>query len=79
MTMEHKVGEMKPLEPISDKQAMQELIDYILGKDWYVVDPLSQAQVNAIAVEEIKRKWDMLTNKKLKDKWNNVINKLKFR
>ena len=77
--MEHKVGEMKPLEPISDKQAMQELIDYILGKDWYVVDPLSQAQVNAIAVEEIKRKWDMLTNKKLKDKWNNVINKLKFR
>ena len=79
MTMEHKVGEMKPLEPIYDKQAMQELIDYILGKDWYVVDPLSQAQVNAIAVEEIKRKWDMLTNKKLKDKWNNVINKLKFR
>ena len=73
------IGEMKPLEPMSDRQAMQELIDYILGKDWYVVDPLNQAQVNAIAVEEIKRKWDMLTNKKLKDKWNNVINKLKFK
>ena len=77
--MEWKIGEMKSLEPMSDRQAMQELIDYILGKDWYVVDPLSQAQVNAIAVEEIKRKWDMLTNKKLKDKWNNVINKLKFK
>jgi hypothetical protein len=73
--MERKIGEMKPLEPMSDRQAMQELINYILGKDWYVVDPLSQAQVTAIAVEEIKRKWDMLTNKKLKDKWNNIIDK----
>lgn len=77
--MERKIGEMKPLEPMSDRQAIQELIDYILGKDWYVVDPLSQAQVNAIAVEEIKRKWDMLTNKKLKDKWNNIIDKVKFK
>lgn len=77
--MERKMGEMKPLKPMSDRQAMQELIDYILGEDWYVVDPLSQAQVNAIVVEEIKRKWDMLTNKKLKDKWNSVINKLKFK
>ena len=77
--MKWKIGEMKSLEPMSDRQAMQELIDYILGKDWYVVDPLSQAQVNAIAVEEIKRKWDMLTNKKLKDKWNNIIDKLKFK
>ena len=77
--MERKIEEMKPLKPMSDRQAMQELIDYILGKDWYVVDPLSQAQVNSIAVEEIKRKWDMLTNKKLKDKWNSVINKLKFK
>lgn len=70
---------MKPLEPMSDRQVRQELIDYILGKDWYVVDPLSQDQVNAIAVEEIKRKWDMLTNKKLKDKWNKIIDKLKFK
>ena len=77
--MERKIGEMKPLEPMSDRQAMQELIDYILGKDWYVADPLSQDQINAIAVEEIKRKWDMLTNKKLKDKWNNIIDKLKFK
>ena len=70
---------MKPLEPMSDRHVRQELIDYILGKDWYVVDPLSQDQINAIAVEEIKRKWDMLTNKKLKDKWNNLIDKLRFK
>lgn len=77
--MERKIGEMKPLEPMSDRQVRKEIIDYILGKDWYVVDPLSQDQINAIAVEEIKRKWDMLTNKKLKDKWNNIIDKLSFK
>lgn len=77
--MKHYIGEMESLESMSDRQAMQELIDYILGKDWYVVDSLSQAQVNAIAVEEIKRKWDMLTNKKLKNKWNNLIDKIKFK
>lgn len=70
---------MKPLEPMSDRKAMQELIDYILGKDWYVVDPLSNDQVNAIAVEEIKKEFDLLTNKKLKDKWNSIIDKLKFK
>lgn len=69
----------EPLIPMSDRQAMQELIDYILGKDWYVIDPLSQAQVNAIAVEKIKREFDILTNRKLKDAWNNIIDKLKFR
>ena len=68
----------EPLIPMSDRQAMQELIDYILGKDWYVVDPLSQAQVNAIAVEKIKREFDILTNRKLKDARNNIIDKLKF-
>lgn len=64
---------------MSDKEALRELIDYILGKDWYVVDPISNEQVNAIAVEEIKRKFDLPTNRKIKDKWNSIINKLKFK
>ena len=53
---------------LSDKEVRQELIDYILGKDWYVVDPISQEQLNVIAVEEIKNKFDRLTNKRFKDK-----------
>lgn len=77
--MERNIGEMKPLKPLSDREATQELINYILGNDWYVVDPLSQNQVNAIAVDEIKKKFDILTNKKIKDKWNNIIDKLKFK
>lgn len=79
MKMERKIGEMKPLKPLSNGEAMQELINYILGNNWYVVDPLSQNQVNAIAVDEIKKKFDILTNKKMKDKWNNIIDKLKFK
>ena len=70
---------MEPLKPLSDREALQELINYILGKDWYVVDPLSNDQVNAIAVDEIKKEFDMLTNRKIKDKWNSIIDKLKFR
>ena len=31
--------------------------DYFLGKDWYVVDPLSNMQVNPIIVYEIERKY----------------------
>lgn len=55
---------MKQLKPLSDKELREELIEYILGKDWYVIDPLSQDQINAIAVDEIKHKFDKLTNKK---------------
>lgn len=43
------------LEPMSDAEALQALIDYFLGKNWYVVDPLSKSQVNAIAVADIIR------------------------
>lgn len=70
---------MEELKCLSDKEALRELIDYILGKDWYVVDPLGKDQINAIAVEEIKRKFDILTNKELKNKWNKLVDKLKFK
>ena len=75
--MEHKIG--KPLVPLSDREAIQELIDYILGEDWYVVDPLSQDQINAIVVDDIERKFAKLTNRKLKSKWNKMVDKLKFK
>lgn len=64
---------------LSDKEVRQELIDYILGKNWYVVNPISQEQLNVIAVEEIKNKFDRLTNKRFKDKWNSIIDCLKFK
>lgn len=48
---------MEPLKPLAPQEALNELIDYFLGKDWYVVDPLGPTQVNAIAVDEIKHKF----------------------
>ena len=48
---------MSELKPINGQEAINILIDHFLGKSWYVVDPLSTSQVNAIAVDEIKHKF----------------------
>lgn len=49
------------LKPMEAQKAINELCDYLLGEDWYVVDPLRPAQVNAIInaiiVDEIKAKY----------------------
>ena len=41
---------------ISDAEFRAFMIDYILGEDWYVVDPLGQTQINEIALHEILEK-----------------------
>jgi len=41
----------------SDTEAINTLEDAILGKEWYVVDPLSGPQVNTHAVAEILYKY----------------------
>ena len=38
---------------VSDAEFRQFIIDYLLGENWYVVDPLGQTQVNEIALYEI--------------------------
>lgn len=73
----HKMKNLLP-EPMDGQTAFDQICDYILGKDWCVVDPLSKDQINTIAVEEIKAKWDKVTNRKLRDKWNKMIDQLKL-
>ena len=41
---------------ISDAEFRAFIIDYILGEDWYVVDPIGQTQINEIALHEILEK-----------------------
>lgn len=65
-------------DPTSGQEAFNQVMDYILGKDWYVADSMPTDQVNTIAVEEIKAKWDKATNRELRDKWNKMIDKLKL-
>ena len=43
--------------PMDAKTALNILTGYLLGDDWYVVDPLSPRQVNAIIVEQILDKY----------------------
>jgi len=38
---------------MTDQEFRHWVIELILGENWYVVDPLSQSQINEIALEEI--------------------------
>ena len=42
---------------MSDAEFRKFAIDYLLGEDWYVVDPLGQTQINEIALFEILEKY----------------------
>lgn len=42
-------------EPLDSTAALQELVTYFLGEDWFVSGLHSSAQINAVAVQEIKR------------------------
>lgn len=41
---------------ISDAEFRELIIDYLLGEDWYVTDPLGQTQINEIALHKILEK-----------------------
>lgn len=64
------------IKPIDGQKAFNELTKYILGKNYHVVDPLSNDQVNAIILEDIKMKYDRLNNSRLKRGWNKLIENL---
>lgn len=51
---------------ISDAEFRLFIIEYLLGEDWYVVDPLSQSQVNEIALCEILNKHSKRYRKEIK-------------
>lgn len=65
--------QIKRYEAINGQEAFNLLIDHILGKDWTVVDPMNQDQVNVIALNEIVAKYDNLK----RTPWNRFLNWLK--
>ena len=42
--------------PIDAQEGLNILIDHFLGKDWYVVNPISTEQVNTEAIYEILKR-----------------------
>lgn len=53
---------------VSDAEFRRFIIDYLLGKDWYVADPLCQTQINEIALCNILEKYSKRYRKECKDR-----------
>ena len=53
---------------VSDAEFRTFIIDYLLGEDWYVVDPLGQTQINEIALYEILEKYSKKYRKEIRSK-----------
>lgn len=53
---------------ISDAEFRAFIIDYLLGEDWYVVDPLGQTQINEIALDRILEKYSKRYKKEVRKK-----------
>lgn len=51
---------------ITDAEFRKFAIDYLLGEDWYVVDPLGRTQINEIALAEILSKYSKRFKKEIK-------------
>ena len=51
---------------VSDAEFRTFIIDYLLGEDWYVVDPIGQTQINEIALYEILEKYSKRYRKECK-------------
>ena len=62
---------------ITDSEFRQFMIDYLLGKDWYVVDPLAQTQINEIALYKILNKYSKQYKKEHKIWIKKICSKIK--
>ena len=40
-------------EPMTDREFVQIMLDYFLGEDYYIADPLGHEQINTIVACEI--------------------------
>ena len=53
---------------VSDAEFRRFIIDYLLGEDWYVVDPLGPTQINEVALYKILEKYSKRYKKEIKGK-----------
>ena len=65
MNINWKKDNMFP-PPLDAQLALQFLKDYLLGEDWYVVNPLGQEQINSEMVAEILNKYSKKYRKEVK-------------
>ena len=58
--------ELTKLEPMSAQDALNELTEHLLGKDFYIEDPVGPTQANAIIVDTIKQMYRSFDERKLR-------------
>lgn len=63
------------ISTMSGQEAFNELVTHFMGKNYYIVDPLSNDQANAIILNEIKKKYPRPFKKRLARK---LSEKLKY-
>ena len=51
---------------VTDAEFRRFIIEYLLGEDWYVVDPLGRNQINEIALYQILEKYSKRYRKEKK-------------
>ena len=51
---------------ITDREFIAYAIEYLLGRDWFVVDPLGRNQINEIALYDILNKYSKRFRKERK-------------
>ena len=57
----------KPLKPMTKEEAFDLLCDYFLGDNYYIADPVSQHQANAIMVDDIVRWYESKYSTRIKE------------
>lgn len=62
---------------ISDAEFRRFVINYLLGEDWYVTDPLGQTQINEIALKEILEKYSRQYRKECRQERKDRMNEAK--
>lgn len=55
------------LHGIEAQEAIHILCEYLLGEDYYIVDPVGPKQANAIIIDDILRKYSKRFKKELKE------------
>lgn len=51
---------------VSDAEFRRFVIDYLLGEDWYVTDPIGRTQINEIALYQVLKKYSRRYRKEIK-------------
>lgn len=60
---------------LNAQECLNELCDFLLGKDYYIADPISNFEANKIIVKDIKKKYDKCFTRRRVKNFNKKVEK----